>query len=280
MAKALKIFVILLFVLSIAALVLGIMLFGKREVLKAGKLKSDTGVAQIAKNLRFESFNPADLVVTDPAGFPALERQLGSIAAAADNVYNEMTAAKEDLARTQQDLAQTKDELATTRSDLDRTRSQVETLNQTVTAKNAEIARQEDSIRKVEDENSALQGQIEDLNNQIATLEDETQDLKDKVVTLENTINDMDAAQGITTRPLPRNLTGNIVVVNKAWNFVVLDIGSEQGLVPNAELLVHRGDKFVGKILISGVTRKLAVADINSAWMQTAIREGDNVAVQ
>ena len=81
-------------------------------------------------------------------------------------------------------------------------------------------------------------------------------------------------------RALPKGLHGRVVVVNKDWNFVVLDIGSRAGLVPNAEMLVHRGDLLIGKVLVSGVTRDLAIADIRPEWQQMQIQEGDFVAVQ
>ena len=281
MAKALKAFIVVLLLLSIASLVLGIMLFGKREVLKARTQKNEAALAKISQNLRFEGFNAAELVVQDAAGLPSMDAPLNRLAAAADNQYNELQLTKEDLSRTKTELATTKDELTATQGELARTQDQVKQLNNTVAEKNAEIARKEDQVATLEQEKASQQVQIDELNNTIATMEDEKQDLKDKVVTLEQTIVELEALTGDSAgRPLPRGLSGKVVLVNKDWNFVVLDLGSDDGLVPNAEMLVHRGDKLVGKIQISGVTRQMAIADIDASWTTAQVREGDFVAVQ
>lgn len=281
MAKALKAFIVILLLLSIASLVLGIMLFGKREVLKARTQKNEMALAKIAQNLRFENFNAAELVALDAAGLAAMDAPLSRLSAAADNQYNELQLTKEDLSRTQTELATTKDELTATQGELARTQDQVKQLNVTITEKNAEIARKEDAIAALEQEKATQQTQIDELNNTIATMEDEKQDLKDKVVTLEQTIVELEALTGDSAgRPLPRGLSGKVVLVNKDWNFVVLNLGSKDGLVPAAEMLVHRGDKLIGKIRISGVAKDLAIADINTEMMVSQVREGDFVAVQ
>ncbi len=281
MAKALKAFIVILLLLSIASLVLGIMLFSKREVLKARTQKNEAALAKISQNLRFDGFNAAELVAQDEVGLAAMDAPLSRLSAAADNQYNELQLTKEDLARTQTELATTKDELTATQGELTRTQEQVQQLNATVTAKNAEIATKEDTIASLEQEKATQQTQIDELNNKIATMEDEKQDLNDKVVTLEQTIVDLEALKGESIgRPLPRGISGKIMLVNKDWNFVVLNLGSKDGLVPNAEMLVHRGDKLVGKIQISGVAKEMAIADINSSWSVSQVREGDFVAAQ
>lgn len=281
MAKALKAFIIVLLLLSITSLVLGIMLFNKREVLKARTQKNEQALANIAKNLRYEAFSATELVALDEIGLAAMDAPLQRLSAAADNQYNELQLTKEDLSRTKNELAITKDTLATTQAELARTQEQVQQLNATIVTKDAEIARKEEQVATLEQDKASQQIQIDELNNTIAKMEDEKQDMKDKVVTLEQSITDLEALLGLNTgRPLPRGIAGKVVLVNKDWNFVVLNLGSNDGLVPNAEMLVHRGDKLVGKIQISGVTRQMAIADINPEWVQAQVKEGDFVAAQ
>ncbi len=281
MAKALKVFIIILLLLSIASLVLGIMLFGKREVLKARTQKNEQALAKISKNLRYENFNVAEIVAEDEVGLDSMDAPLNRLAAAADNQYNELQLTKEDLARTKDELAKTRDELALTQDQLAKAQAQIQQLNQEIARKNAEIAEKQTQIAALEQEKADQQIKIDELNNTIATMEDEKQDLKDKVVTLEQTIVELEALTGDSVgRPLPRGLSGKVVLVNRDWNFVVLDLGSDDGLVPNAEMLVHRGDQLVGKIQISGVARQLAIADINTDLITAQVQEGDFVAVQ
>lgn len=286
MAKALKVFIILLLVLSITSLILGIMLFGKREILKGRTQKLEGAVARVTSSLNagkepFVQDLGVAINTTSLMSYDLMDGELVKLQKLAENRYLELDNTYADLKRTTDELSETKEELARTKNELEIAQQTIVQLNDTIAQRNAEIARQQDQIGTLEQDKANLQVQIDDLNNQIATMEDEQQDLRDKLVTLEQTVTDLEAQLGQgTIKALPKGLHGSILVVNKDWNFVVLDIGSDDGLVPNAEMLVHRGDRLVGKILISGVTRQLAIADINADWAQAQLKEGDKVAVQ
>ena len=111
-------------------------------------------------------------------------------------------------------------------------------------------------------------------NNQLVKAEEEMRDLQDQVATLDKIVKETTPTGN---RPLPLGLTGKITVVNSDWNFVVLDIGSESGLVRDAQMLVHRADKLIGKVRISNVQKDMAIAEIMTDWEQSPIREGDYV---
>ena len=57
----------------------------------------------------------------------------------------------------------------------------------------------------------------------------------------------------------------------------VIDLGSDDGLVPNAEMLIHRKDALVGKVTISGIARNMAIAELQPDWVQASVKEGDYV---
>jgi predicted nucleic acid-binding Zn-ribbon protein len=278
MAKALKPIVVVLLLLCIASLVLGIQLFGKREVLKGRVQKNEQALGAIAKNIHFDAFSVSSLAAEDEAGLTLIQAPLNQLAAAAQVQYDDLQNTKQDLESTRQDLSVTKDELARTQSDLDRATAQIETLNQSITEKNDQIAKQETRIDGLEQEKVNQQIQIDDLNNQIVSIEDELRDSQDKVLALEQTVNQLETELGYgKTRVLPKGLTGRILFVNKDWNFVVIDLGSDDGLVPNAEMLIHRKDELVGKVTISGISRKMAIAELQPEWAQSSVKEGDFV---
>jgi hypothetical protein len=64
--------------------------------------------------------------------------------------------------------------------------------------------------------------------------------------------------------PTPSGTTpqGTIVAVNQAWNFVVLNLGSRQGIARNAEMLVQRGNQLIGKVRVTSVEKSNSIADI------------------
>jgi len=57
-------------------------------------------------------------------------------------------------------------------------------------------------------------------------------------------------------------VSGKVTFVNRTWNFVVLDVGLSNGVVPNGELIVYRGNNFLGKVKVTSVDTNSAVADI------------------
>jgi len=278
MSKALTPVVILVLLLSIGSLVLGINLFSKREVLKGRVQENEKGLKMVAEKIRYDGFDAGSLVVDTTDDFQKMRVTLNQLAAAADNQYNELQTTKQDLETVRQDLSMTKDELARTQADLDRSEAKVENLEQTLSEKQAEIASQNSKIEELQSENLSLSEQIDEANVRLGQSEEELRDAMDKISSLEQTINLMDLEMGQGgTRIVPKGLTGQIMHVNKEWNFVVINIGSDDGLVPNAEMLIHREDALVGKILISGLSRNMSIAELKADWTQTEVMEGDYV---
>lgn len=79
---------------------------------------------------------------------------------------------------------------------------------------------------------------------------------------------------------LPVGTKGSIVAVDPKYDFVVLNIGGNQGLVENATMLVNRDGKLVGRVRITQVQPDRAIANVMPEWKQSEadeIMEGDQV---
>lgn len=76
---------------------------------------------------------------------------------------------------------------------------------------------------------------------------------------------------------LPPGTKGSIVAVDPKYDFVILDIGGNQGLVEDAKMLVNRDGKLIGKVRITQVEAGRAIANIMPEWKQDEIMEGDQV---
>ena len=66
---------------------------------------------------------------------------------------------------------------------------------------------------------------------------------------------------------------GTITAVNWDLGFVVINIGKNQGVGADSELIVKRGSEIVGKLTISSIEPRLTVADIR----QDTIRDGARI---
>ena len=84
--------------------------------------------------------------------------------------------------------------------------------------------------------------------------------------------------------PKPSGTTpqGTILAVNQAWNFVVLNLGSRQGIARNAEMLVQRGNQLIGKVRVTSVETSSSIADIivRTIPRGLSIMPGDAVIAQ
>jgi len=60
----------------------------------------------------------------------------------------------------------------------------------------------------------------------------------------------------------PPGISGKVTFVNRTWNFVVLDVGLNNGDVPNGQLIVYRKNTFLGKIKVTTADANSSVADI------------------
>lgn len=119
-------------------------------------------------------------------------------------------------------------------------------------------------LDRVEGQRNVLQREKELLDTRLADL---TRELAEKNELIAN----------FNEKRAPLELSGKVVEVNRAWNFVVLDVGLEQKLTPGVSLTVYRGDQFVGKVKTVSVEENLSVADVLPEWQKMEIQVGDQV---
>jgi len=106
----------------------------------------------------------------------------------------------------------------------------------------------------------------------------ENKTLTKKVANLQR---ELDRYTGGEERPvdLPPGTRGTVIAVDPKYDFVVLDIGGNQGVLENARMLVNREGKFIGKIKITSVEPNRSIANVLPEWKQEGIEimEGDQV---
>jgi hypothetical protein len=112
--------------------------------------------------------------------------------------------------------------------------------------------------------------QLKSLQTALAVLEKQNSLLKQQI-----TFQTKQAADGCV--PLPAGLQAKVMRYDPKWHFVVLDAGAEQGMLKNAELLIGREGRFVGKIKISSVENEQSIGNLVSGWQLGEIVEGDFV---
>jgi len=76
---------------------------------------------------------------------------------------------------------------------------------------------------------------------------------------------------------LPPDLAGKVTAVDSQYDFVVLNVGEDQGVREHGELLVGRSDKLIGRLRVLSVEKNRSIANIMPDYKQSEIQTGDSV---
>ena len=76
---------------------------------------------------------------------------------------------------------------------------------------------------------------------------------------------------------LPASLRGKVLITDPKWNFVVLNVGENQGVLEHGELLINRNGRLVGKVEVRTVHKDQCIANVMPGWELGEVMEGDQV---
>jgi hypothetical protein len=193
----------------------------------------------------------------------------------------ELAKTKSDLASTQQELADTKDARDKALARADQQQKRADELSDKLAKATQERDDAQNSLAQYQatqlkpEEIITLSKRLKAANEQIMVINGEKAAIQRELVRVQTKLDEL---QGITTVvKLPANLAGKIVVVDPKWDFVVLNIGDDQGVIPDGEMLVSRDGKLVAKVVIRSVQKDRCVANVVPGWKLGEMIEGDDV---
>jgi cell shape-determining protein MreC len=125
-----------------------------------------------------------------------------------------------------------------------------------------------DQVKKVIAQNKESQQQIEAQMSEIKLLTTKNKSLENELAYYRD-------PEYIVK--LPDTLKGNVLISDPKWDFVVVNIGSDQGVLERGELLVNRDGKLVAKVRVFRVEKNRSIANLVSGWKIGEVIEGDSV---
>ncbi len=189
------------------------------------------------------------------------------------------TEARERAAKLQTDLETTQEQLSSTERLHQEQRERAEKLFaenrdllQTKTNLTATLLQWEafkvtpQQVREALEENKKLTADMEYMMRDFRSLER----LKDR---LEQRLAIYEGRK--TKVVLPSGLRGKVMAVDPKYEFVVLNIGQDDGALESGEMLVSRDGKLIGRLKIFTVQAKHSIANILPEWRRGDIMEGD-----
>lgn len=201
----------------------------------------------------------------------------------------ELDKTQKNLARTQGQLTQTQQQLADSQAAQKKAEADVAVQVQKVNDLSDKLTKMTQERDNVQNDLSAYQhtgkspAEVLNLVAQIKQDQAAMDALKDEKKVLDRNLNRVKSqlAELIGTNnyvvTLPAELKGKVVVVDPKWDFVVLNIGEDQGVLTDGQLLVNRDGKLVAKVIVRSIEKDRCIANIVPGWKLGEIIEGDEV---
>ena len=254
-----KFLVILSIVLTAASAVLGYLNQGKlaeaRKSVVDSEIAANQAKTQLAK-AQGDLKTAAQNLATTVAEKDQIGSKLSGTQSELDKVKGQITGLSTDKTSLEAQVTQLSADLQAKNQELERRGIAGSSAPAEATSdQQAQLAEQQTLITK-------LQGDLDSARSQLSSLTKEKQDR--------------------LHQRMRNGLSGRILAVNPAWNFVVLNLGDKNGVVSNAELLVKRGTQLIGKVRVTSVEPSTSIADIvaNSVPQGATISPGDDVIYQ
>ncbi len=195
---------------------------------------------------------------------------------------------KADLVKTEKELTNTKETLASTQQERDKAVAEADIQIKKSTELTEKLAV---TVRERDDSRAELAAytstgytppQITGLGKQIRqaqeALEASLEEKKIISMSLEKAVAELEWIKGKTTVvKLRADLKGKILVADPKWEFVVLNVGQDEGAKIHGEMLVSRNGKLVAKVIISEVQKGRCIANVLPGWKLGDVTEGDSV---
>jgi hypothetical protein len=202
--------------------------------------------------------------------------------------HQQLDETKKTLVATQAQLDNTKTELAKSESDRNELSRKLVAANTQIDELTGRLAKTTTQLNETQDQLGAykntgltppqilaLDKELKNTQTALTVADDEKAVLSREVHKLNNQIQLLIGDQYVVK--LPPALKGTVMAVDPKWKFVVLNIGENQGVLQQGELLVSRDGRLVAKVIVSSVQKDRCIANLVPGWQLGDIVEGDEV---
>ncbi len=200
----------------------------------------------------------------------------------------ERDSTKKELAKTSAELKTTKETLATTTEERDKALADTAALTKKADRLTEDLSKRTKERDDAQAELAAYTAtgvkpeQIIAFNKEFKALQEtlagtraENATLGQTIVRLKNELNVYKTAEYVV--PLPPSLRGKVLVSDPKWNFVIINVGEDQGVLEHGELLINRDGKLVAKVKVRTVQKDRSIANVVPGWQLGEVLEGDQV---
>ena len=163
-------------------------------------------------------------------------------------------------------------------------KSQNDAVRLEINRKKEELKTANQRLRTLAQEKDKLQNMLDDEKTRYEQLKDRVNKLIEVKDVLEEKVKDIINRQGVELERIvvkaEGELEGKVLVVNRKYNFVVVDIGFTDDLALGDVLTIFRRGKYIGEAQIEKIYDSMSAATIAREIKPGAIAVGDSVVVR
>ncbi|MGD0349817.1 MAG: hypothetical protein ABSB84_05810 [Verrucomicrobiota bacterium] len=229
--------------------------------------------------------------------FTQVRGKINTLITQRNDEHEHRVTAETDLAKTKKTLATTQTTLKQAQQDLADAQAAKKKAEETSVAQTKRADELSEKLTKAAADRDEAQGKL-GAYELIGLTPKQVTELGRTLKNAQNTIEAINAEKLVMSRTIDRlnteiekimgtqepvitlraDLKGKILVVDPKWDFVVLDIGIDQGVKEDGELLVSRDGKLVAKVIVRSVEGNRSIANIVPGWKLGQVIEGDDVS--
>ncbi len=207
---------------------------------------------------------------------------------AKETAQHELADTKSALSKTNAILKQTQATLAATTEERDKAVAEADKQSKRAEQLAGDLKRTTDERDNAQAELERFRGtgmnpeQIVAAKTQIKELQDMVDGTQAENKLLGKKVSKLEVELAKYTSPdkpiyLPAELKGKVLAADPKWNFVVLSIGENQGVIQDGQMLVNRDGKLVAKVIVRNVQKDRCIANVMPGWQVGEVIEGDQV---
>ena len=217
-----------------------------------------------------------------------LQDNLKSETAAKESAQTELASTKKNLDRTTKDLETAKGEIAGAQEERDKAVAEAETQTKRANRIAEDLTKTQQERNEAQSDLAAWKAlgigveQIKTLQADFKQAQTDRQMLTEAnrkfdldVKKLKNRLAKYEEDERIVQ--LPSDLHGQVLVSDPKWDFVVLNVGQNQGVLEDGIMLVNRNGRLVAKVQVRSVQSDRSIANVLPNWKLGDVMEGDQV---
>ncbi|MCK5306063.1 MAG: hypothetical protein KAJ66_02935 [Candidatus Omnitrophica bacterium] len=204
----------------------------------------------------------------------AVQIELDKILVEKKEVQTELSSFKERAMELEESVALEKRQKEKAQSDLDKKKSEISVLKSEFDDVERTISELKSKYASIEMENEELIGKLNQIRLAKKALE-----AKIGTAGMEAVGEEVVELGTVVVKPQNINDKGRVLVVNREFNFIVIDLGEDSGVEEGIQFGVYREDELLAKVEVEEVYGDMSSAKILPGELQGEIQEDDEVRV-